>query len=56
MPVSSVRKELREKLKQYELIDDCLAGEQQVKYRQTKYLPMPNPDDTSPENAARYQA
>lgn len=56
MPVSSVRKELREKLKQYELIDDCLAGEQQVKYRQTKYLPMPNPDDTSPENMARYQA
>lgn len=56
MPVSSVRKELREKLKQYELIDDCLAGELQVKYRQTKYLPMPNPDDQSPENMARYQA
>lgn len=56
MPVSSVRKELREKLKQYEIIEDCLAGEQQVKYRQTKYLPMPNAADTSPENAARYQA
>lgn len=56
MPVSSVRKELREKLKQYELIDDCLAGEQQVKFRQTKYLPKPNPDDTSPENEARYQS
>lgn len=56
MPVSSVRKELREKLKQYELIDDCLAGEQQVKYRQTKYLPKPNADDTSPENEVRYQA
>ncbi|QJD54504.1 portal protein [Sphingomonas phage Kharn] len=56
MPVSSVRKELREKLKQYELIDDCLAGEQQVKYRQTKYLPMPNASDTTPENMARYQA
>ena len=55
MPVTSVRKELREKLKHYELIDDCLAGEMQVKYRQTKYLPMPNPDDTSKENMARYQ-
>ena len=55
MPVTSVRKELRERIKQYDLIDDCLAGEQQVKYRQTKYLPMPNPDDTSKENMARYQ-
>lgn len=56
MPVSSVREELRKKLKQYELIEDCLAGEQQVKYRRTKYLPMPNPDDTSPENMARYDS
>jgi hypothetical protein len=55
MPVTSVRKELREKVKHYDLIDDCLAGEMQVKYRQTKYLPMPNPDDTSKENMARYQ-
>lgn len=55
MPVTSVRKELRERIKQYDLIDDCLAGEQQVKFRQTKYLPMPNPDDTSKENMARYQ-
>lgn len=56
MPVSSVREELRKKLKQYELIEDCLAGEQQVKYRRTKYLPMPNPDDTSVENLARYES
>jgi hypothetical protein len=56
MPVSSVREELRKKLKQYELIEDCLAGEQQVKYRRTKYLPMPNPDDTSNENMARYES
>lgn len=56
MPVSSIRKELRERLKQYELIEDCLAGEQQVKHRQTKYLPMPNAADKSPENMARYQS
>lgn len=40
----------------YELIRDCLAGEQQVKYRRTKYLPMPNADDQSAENMARYNA
>lgn len=56
MPVSSQRKELRDMLKQYELIEDCLAGEQRVKYRRTKYLPMPNPDDTSKENMARYES
>lgn len=56
MPVSSVREELRKKLKQYELIEDCLAGEQQVKFRRTKYLPMPNPDDTSEENMKRYES
>ncbi len=42
--------------KQYELIRDCLAGEQQVKFRRTKYLPVPNAADTSPENLARYDA
>ncbi len=56
MPITSVREELRKMFKQYELIEDCLAGEQQVKYRRTKYLPMPNPDDTSKENAARYDS
>ena len=56
MPVSSVREELRKMLRQYDLIEDCLAGEQQVKYRRTKYLPMPNPSDQSPENMARYEA
>lgn len=56
MPVSSVRKELRDKLTQYELIDDCLVGEQRIKYRKEKYLPRPNPTDNSPENEARYDA
>jgi hypothetical protein len=40
----------------YELIADCLAGETQVKFRQTKYLPQPNADDQSEENVARYRA
>ena len=55
MPVSSVRKELKLKLPEYELVEDCLAGEQQVKFRRTKYLPKPNPEDDSVENASRYE-
>lgn len=43
-------------LPQYELIRDCLAGEQQVKFRRDKYLPRPNAADASPENIARYNA
>lgn len=43
-------------LPQYELIRDCLAGEQQVKFRRTKYLPQPNATDQSAENIARYNA
>lgn len=41
---------------QYELIRDCLAGEQQIKFRRDKYLPRPNAVDVSPENIARYNA
>jgi hypothetical protein len=40
----------------YELIRDCLAGEQTIKSKRTKYLPQPNPEDTSEENTARYNA
>ena len=56
MPVSFVRKELRDKIVQYDLIDDCLIGEQRIKYKKDKYLPRPNPTDQSAENAARYDA
>lgn len=54
--VAFVVKEVAELLPQYELIRDCLAGEQQVKFRKEKYLPRPNSSDTSPENLARYRA
>lgn len=40
----------------YELVDDCIEGAKQVKYRRDRYLPRPNPADTSEENAARYTA
>lgn len=54
--VGFVREEVRKRLPQYELIRDCLAGEAQIKFRKTKYLPMPNPEDESADNIARYNA
>ena len=40
--------------KQWEMIDDCLQGEIQVKFRRERYLPKPNPTDISPQNIERY--
>lgn len=40
----------------WEQIKDCLAGEKAIKEKGKTYLPQPNPEDTSPENAARYRA
>jgi hypothetical protein len=54
--VAFKRKELREREADYQLVADCIAGERSVKYRKTRYLPQPNPDDVSPANAARYEA
>ena len=39
--VEFVRRDLIEYLDQYDLIDDCIAGEQRIKTRRQKYLPMP---------------
>lgn len=50
------RKELEEKLPEYEVIRDCLAGSATIKKKRIKYLPMPNAHDQSPENMARYGA
>ncbi len=54
--VSFIRQELKNVTKQYDLIRDCVAGEQQIKFRKTKYLPQPNPDDESQENQDRYES
>jgi len=54
--VSFVHPVVRALLPQYELIRDCLGGETKVKFRRMKYLPMPNPEDLSAENARRYNA
>lgn len=54
MPVSYTRKEVKVSQRKWEMIRDCIDGEDAVKARRTKYLPRPNPDDTSKENDARY--
>lgn len=59
MPTPNVcftRPELIELLPLYNLIRDAIAGEPTVKKAKTKYLPMPNAEDLSPENKARYEA
>lgn len=40
----------------WELISDCMAGQEAVKKRGTRYLPKPNAEDTSTANNLRYEA
>lgn len=54
--VAFVKKELSDLLPQYRLIRDCLAGETKIKAAGKLYLPMPNAEDVSPANLARYDA
>lgn len=56
MPVSSEHPSLKELKILWDIIRDTIAGERQVKFRRTKYLPQPNAADTSKENLARYDA
>lgn len=52
--VTFVRSELSLMLTRYELIDDCVSGQDTVKAAKTKYLPKPNASDTSQQNTDRY--
>jgi hypothetical protein len=54
--VAYVRKEVADLKPLYQKIIDALAGEEAIKKAGVKYLPMPNPDDASKENVARYKA
>lgn len=54
--VAFVRPEYAALIDQYNLIRDAVAGETAVKKAKTAYLPMPNAEDTSAENKARYTA
>ncbi len=52
--VEFVREELKEIIKNYELIFDVLQGEHYIKEKKIKYLPRPNAQDVSDENVYRY--
>jgi hypothetical protein len=52
--VTFVHPKVKRMLPLYELISDCLEGELQIKFKQDKYLPRPNPADISVENQHRY--
>ena len=54
--VAFIRPELSKLLPLYILIRDCISGEPTIKGAQTVYLPMPNAEDTSKENKARYDS
>jgi len=54
--VSYVLPEVEAMLPKWQMITDCIAGQEAVKKAGTKYLPKPNAADTSPENEARYTA
>lgn len=47
--------EVTEMLPKWQLISDCLSGQDAIKHRADKYLPIPNPEDTSAANMARYE-
>jgi hypothetical protein len=54
--VGFIHPELREQLYSWDKIRDCLSGERAIKAAGDKYLPRPNPEDTSTENKARYSS
>lgn len=52
--VNFTRPELAANFDKYNIIRDCLAGQEAVKKRGDVYLPRPNAADISAENIARY--
>lgn len=52
--VGFVRDEVAKMRSRWDLIRDCLSGQEAVKNAREKYLPRPNPTDLSEENKRRY--
>lgn len=52
--VEFVKPELSKMFPVYDTVRDCVGGDQIIKAAGTRYLPMPNVADQSPENRARY--
>lgn len=53
--VSYMLPEVAEMKTKWDLIADCMAGQEAVKKKATLYLPRPNPEDETPANDARYR-
>lgn len=51
-----IRDEVTNAQSRWNLVDDCIAGQERIKKAKTTYLPKPNASDTSEENTARYNA
>lgn len=56
MPANDQHPEYASALSKWAVTRDCVAGAEAVKKKRTKYLPKPNPDDTTQENSDRYDA
>lgn len=54
--IDFTRDEVKRQIGKWQLIRDCLSGQQAIKDKGTEYLPMPNAHDTSNENKERYKA
>lgn len=55
MTVASKHDEYDEHINDWEMVEDVCEGQTAVKSGGVKYLPMPNPTDSSAENLARYE-
>jgi hypothetical protein len=53
--VAFVRHDLSANFESYDLIEACLGGSKAVKDARTKFLPMPDASNQSPENRDRYE-
>lgn len=54
--IAFIRKEIKDNLRKYRAIWDCIEGQETIKRAGDAYLPRPNASDVSPENIARYKA
>lgn len=56
MPVDTQHPQYDKSASRWRLVRDCSEGSDKVKSAGVKYLPKPNPEDISSENADRYSA
>lgn len=54
--VDYTRTEVSDMFAKWDLVEDCLRGQDTIKKRGDKYLPRPNAADTSKTNLARYES